>query len=248
MIKMKRNIKYLAGITFLLIGMSIYAQPPSALEAFTKIENYYKTVKKFNFQIEYKMFRGYSGNEVTESYKGSIYRYGDISQIKILGSEILQFPEAQLTINSENKTIRYNKISKDVIQKSPVDVSTFLKFYKETSAKISGNILIYEMVLKNAQIPIPYNKIIIHVNKDTFEIEKQIFYFATKVPFVDESGDETLDSARMEISFKQNSFTTQKVPKLNDYVFVEGNNVRLAKAYQTYTIIDQTNLQTDEQP
>ena len=239
---MNKRIRHFAISTaFLLISTAIYAQYPSAQETLSKVETYYQTVNEYSLQVEYKMYRGYSGNEVTESYKGFMSKFGDISQTEILGSQILQFPEAQLVIDSKNKTLTYRKTSRDVAQKLPMDISTFLKFYEETATNIKGNILIYEMKLKNSQIPLPYNRLLIHVNKDTYEIEKQVLFFATKVPFVDESGKETLDSARMEITLKNNSIK-QRVPRLNDFVVVEDRKPHLTKAYQAYTIIDQTNL------
>lgn len=241
---MDRRIKHTLSIIILLCSyLSTYAQMPSASETLAKVETYYKSLNEFDFEVEYKMYKGYTGNHITESYKGSMCKKEDVSQINILGSEIIQFPDTQLIIDNENKTLIYKKISEDVMQKTPMDVSAFLKFYKETNTQISGNVLIHEMEIKNVQIPIPYNKIIVHVNKDTYKIEKQVLYLATKVPFVDENGKETPDLGRMEINFEQNSKSLKKTPKLNDYVFLDSNNkVHLAQAYNRYTIINQTNL------
>ncbi|MEP1490173.1 MAG: hypothetical protein ABJK28_17270 [Algibacter sp.] len=241
---MNLKVKKGLSIIILLCGyLSLYAQKPTASQTLTKIESYYKSLSEFNFEVEYKMYKGYEGNHITESYKGTMYKNGDVSQIKILGSEIIQFSDTQLTITNDNKTLIYNKISEDVIHKSPMDVSSFLKFYKETNTEIKGNVLIHEMVIKNAQIPMPYNKIKVYVNKETSEIERQVLYLATKVPFVDENGKEAPDVGRMEISFKKNPKSVSKVPELNDYVILDSqNNVRLAKAFTAYTIINQTNL------
>lgn len=239
---MERKLKHQLSIIILLCGyLSVYAQKPVAYETLKKVETYYKSLKTYDFQMKYTMYKGYTGNHITESYDGTMNKNNDISQIKILGSEIIQFPDVHIILNKENKTLLYNKISNQVTQKSPVDVSSFLNFYKETATEIKDGIIMHEMVLKNTQVPIPYNKIVLYVNENTFQIEKQMLYLATKVPFIDENGKETPDVGRMEISFTQNS-SNHKTPKLNDYVIINSDKVSLTKAYQDYTIIDQTNL------
>ena len=188
------------------------------------------------------MYKGYTGTYPTESYKSKIHKKDEITKIDVMGSEIIQFPEVQLIINKENKTINYNKISDNALQQSPMNVSSFLKFYKEVSSEVSGNTIIHELVVKNKQLPIPYNKIILHINKDNYSIKKQVLYLSTKVPFVDENGINTEDVGRMVITFKTSS-TIVKTPKLQDYVILESNKKpRLAKAYTTYNIIDQSNI------
>ncbi|WP_308993697.1 hypothetical protein QLS71_007975 [Mariniflexile litorale] len=218
------------------------AQQPNAAQTLAKVEAYYKTAKTFNLDVEYAMYKGYTGTYLTESYKGSMHKNGDVTQLKVLGSEILQFPKVQLTIIDENKTVVFSPITNKNLQKSPVDISVFLKFYKEVSTQVSGNTIIHELVVKNIQLPVPYNKIILHVNKTDFSIQKQVLYLSTKMPFVDEEGKDTEDVGRMVITFKTNPMSI-KTPQLQNYVVLEPNKKPcLAKAYAAYTIIDQSNI------
>ncbi|MDO5981449.1 hypothetical protein [Flavivirga spongiicola] len=241
---MSRKMNYYLSLVLLFLGsLEIQAQQPTAAESLAKVETYYKTAKTFNLQVKYNMYKGHTGNHLTESYEGTMTKNGAVSQIKILGSEIIQFPNAQLTINKANKTLVYNEISGKGLKKSPLDVSTFLNYYKETSTKVSGNMLVHEMVLKNNQMPIPYNKIVIYINKANHQLVKQELYLSTKVPFVDDNGKDTEDVARMEISFKHNKKTMAKAPRLKDYVLLEPNKkVRPTQAYAAYTITAPTNL------
>ncbi|NMH85960.1 hypothetical protein [Flavivirga algicola] len=241
---MCRKVKHYLQVTFLLLcSISIQAQLPAAAESLAKTEAYYKMAKTLSLQVTYSMYKGHTGNHLTESYKGTMHRNENVSRIRILGSEILQFPKVQLTINKDNKTLVYNKISDQGLKKSPLDISIFLKYYKETSTRVRENMLIHEMVLKNNKMPIPYNKIVIYINRTNHQLIKQELYLSTKVPFVDENGKSTHDVARMEISFKHDEKIMNRVPKLNDYVLLESNKkVRLANAYAAYTIIDPTNL------
>lgn len=220
----------------------VHAQQLTAIATLKKVEAHYKTTKTFSLDVEYAMYKGYTGTHLTEAYKGSIVKNGDITQFKILGSETLQFPKMQLVINEENKTVAYNLMSNKTLQQSPLDMASFLKFYKEVSTDISGNTIVVVLAVKNNQVPVPYNKIMVHINKNDYSIQKQVLYLSTKVPFVMEDGKETEDVGRMVITFKTNPIPP-KVPQLQDYVILEPHKKpRLAKAYANYTIIDQSNI------
>ena len=242
---MQRKIKYPLLTLILFLGSITlnYAQEITAKETFNKIESYYKTIDILDIEMEYKMFRGYTGTNLTESYKGTMYKNEGVSKIDILGSEIIDLPEAKLIINKEAKTVTYHKKYNKETQSSPVDISMFLKFYKEASTKVKGNTIVHEMVLKKGiQIPVPYSKIVVYVDKNSYQMQKQELYLSTKVPFIDKNGKEAPDLARMEIKFKTNPNPSKKVPKLKDYVQIDANKkVRLSQNYAAYKIIDQTN-------
>lgn len=234
--------KIIYSIALLSIVFTVNAQQPKPLETLKKVEAYYKALKTLHLDVEYAMYKGHTGTQLTEAYNGNIYKHDDVTKLKILNSEILQFPEAQLIINKENKTINYNASSQETKQQSPLDMSAFLNFYKEVSTNISGNTIIHEMSLKSKQLPIPYGKVIIHVNKNDYSLEKQVLYLSTKVPFVGKDGISTEDVGRMVISFRVNS-AYAKTPKLQDYVILESNKKpRLAKTFASYTIVNQSNI------
>lgn len=229
-------------ILLLILTVTVKAQQQSVNETLKKVEKYYKNIKTFNLDLEYAMYKGYDGNKLTESYKGNIYKNDNITRLKILGSEILQFPKAQLTIIEENKTIIYKPINDNKLNNSPLDISSFLKYYNEVSSDVNNNTIIHELVLKNNQLPVPYNKILLHINKEDYSIKKQVLYLSTKVPFVDENGENSEDVGRMVITFKT-SLSPIKTPKLQDYLVLESNKkIRLVKAYSSYSIIDQTSI------
>lgn len=241
-LKFDYRIKIVISVFFLGHASST-AQELSAVETLKKVETYYKNVAILDIEMEYKMFRGVTGNNITESYKGTMYKYGDISKVDILGSEIVQLPEAKIIVNNDNKTVMYSKAKSGTITGSPVDMSSFLKFYKGTSTRLQGNTIILEMTQTNVHIPLPYNKIILYIDKTTYQIKRQELYLSTKVPFVDENGKGVPDSARMEISFKPNPKPVNKVPQLKDYVLIGSNNtIKLSNNYANYTILDQTAL------
>ena len=231
-------------MVFLMLSTISNAQMPKAAETLTKVETYYKANSVLDLEVTYTMYKGHIGNNRTESYKGSIYKKGDTHRVKILDSEVLQFQETQLTIDNQNKTISYHTISeKDIQKKSPLNMSAFLKYYKETSSKVKGTTIIHELTLENKQLPMPYNKIEIHINKHDYSLTKQVLYLSKKIPFVGDNGKYTDDVGRMEIAFKKNPNPLVKVPSLQDYIILElDKKPRVSQAYARYNIIDQTNL------
>jgi len=241
-----RKYKYILSIVFISMGFcASFSQQDSASDVLKKVSSYYQTLDAYSLDIEYAMYKGYTGKNLTESYNASIYKNEGVTQLKVLGSTILQFSKAQLTINDANKTLIYNEISNKELNQSPLDISAFLNFYKEVSNTISKNVLTLEMVLQSSTIPIPYSKVILHVDKNTYALKKQELFLSTKVPFVDKEGKSTEDVGRLEITFqsKTNDINQIQVPKLEDYIVLKPNKqVRLTQAYAAYTIIDQTNL------
>jgi len=245
-IKMKKKLIVFTVTLFFVLSHNVVVfaqQLPSAESTLNKVSKYYNALKEFDVEIEYEMYKGYSGSEVTESYKGTIYRGNDVTHIKILSSEIIQFKEEQLIIDKDYKTITYSEPNGNIMNSSPTNMTVFLQYYKESKTLVTDTNIVHEMVLKNPQLPTAYNRIIIYVNKSTHKIEKQVLYFSNKLPFVDDDGKENLDSARMEINFKDNPKPNGNIPKLEDYLVVTSNNkLELTGSYKSYKLINKTNL------
>lgn len=225
-------------ILFFLLLCSVFSYGQQ-VEVLEKINDYYSTNKHYNIEVSYKMYRGYTGENITESYTGNLYKDGNITSMEALNAEIWIFPNAQLTIDTANKSIYYTKTAIGAIQNSPIDTKTFSRFYKEKASETKGNTLRYEMVLKNIQIPSPYSKIVLWVNATTYELEAQELFFANKLPFVDEAGNRVNDYGRLKILF-QSSKNAKQTLKLSDIITIKNNTVQLASRFNSFTLIDQT--------
>jgi hypothetical protein len=203
------------------------------------INKYYSSLESFNIAVNYTMYRGYTGNDATESYAGSIYKDGEISGMKVLKSKAWVFPNAQLSIDTANKKLYYTKTKRGGIKNSPIDTKTFSTYYKESNTEVKGDVLRYEMVLKDNRIPSPYRKIVLYINTKTYQLEKQAFFFANKMPFVDKEGNHINDFGRLEIAFETNK-KSEATPKLSDFLVIKNNTIQLASSFKSYTLIDQT--------
>lgn len=205
-----------------------------------KVNNYYKTASTYNTQTTYTMYRGYTGNTVTESYKGTMYKKGDVKGVTALGAEVITFANAQITVNDTNKTLVYIKTATNSMKKNVIDVVNLSKFYDQTAMKEKGAILIFELSLKKKALNVPYNKLIFHVNKTDFSLVKQEYFFTSKLPFTNEKGEREHDLGRMEIRYNANSKPLKNM-RIEDYLVIHPNNkVSLSKTYKNYQFINQT--------
>jgi len=205
------------------------------------VNNYYKTAKSYNVKTTYTMYRGYTGNAITESYKGTMYKKDGVKVVTALGAEVITFANAQITVNDTNKTLVYIKTTTNSIKKNVIDVVNLSKFYDQTAIKEEGHILIYELSLKKKALNIPYNKLIFHVNKNDFSLIKQEYFFTSKLPFTNEKGERVHDLARMEIRYDSNTKPLRKNIKIEDYLVINSDNkVSLSKAYKNYQLTNQT--------
>ncbi|GGD07529.1 hypothetical protein [Hyunsoonleella pacifica] len=231
-------------LIFLHVSFTGNSQIPKAEETLKKVKSFYDNTATLNLEVTYSMYRGYTGNTITESYKGKIYKDKNVNVVKILNSEVIQFQDAHIVIDNTNKTISYNAISNKELQtKNPIEISHFLNYYKETNTKEIGTTIVYQLELINKQLPLPYHKVEIHINKNSFTLEKQIFYLSKKMPFLNKNSTYTDDVGRMEIKFQQKEETKIPLPQFEDYIaFGTDKKPRLTEAYSVYTLVDQTNL------
>jgi len=205
-----------------------------------KVNKYYKTVKSYNITSTYSMYRGYSGNTVTESYDSKMYKTKAVIGVTALGAEVLTFSNAKITVNDKDKTIVYAKIKSENFRNNLIDVEKLSQFYNQTAFKEDGNTIIYEISLKEKASNVPYNKIVFHVNKDDFSLAKQEFFFASKLPFTSKEGLREHDLGRMVITYTASKDEPKNI-KIEDYVVSNSNdNISLSKAYDGYKLINQT--------
>ncbi|QXP58413.1 hypothetical protein [Olleya sp. HaHaR_3_96] len=226
---------------FLFIGLVKLSQAQDFSEVFQKVNNYYKTTNYYNIETTYTMYRGYTGKIITESYKGHMYKKKEVTGVTILGSEIITFPEGQITITDKSKSIIYINREKIALKNSIIDTHKLTKFYKQIAFKEDDNIAQYQFLLKNEVKNLPYNKLVFYINKSDNSILKQELFFTSKLPFTNKKGEREYDFGRMVIVYKVSNKLHKNSIKIEDYLIIDSNNkVSLTKAYKDYQLINQT--------
>ncbi len=233
-------IRFVIMTILLILGIKTSkAQTKEAIVALEKLQESYTKETNYDLEMTYTMYRGFAGNEITEQYAGTLYKKGDVFQMKAMNMEALQFPEGQLRIDHKSKTIYYSSLADKI--DNPADISQILQFYKPVSLKTKEGVNIIEMDLKNRQIPLPFQKVILHVHGEKNTLLKQELFFAKKMPFATDSGEQEYDSARMEIEFLEaHSKGVDNRKGFFHYIIQKGTIMTLSNTYKEYTLINQT--------
>lgn len=216
--------------------VSIAQQVTSILD---QVNTYYETNQNYNLEATYTMFRGYTGQNITEQYTGLLYKDSTLTRMQVLNSEVLLFSEALITVDRSNTTIYYSDNVIDMIPGNPIQVTAITQLYKEDKVSTIDNTIRYEMIPKTSLIPNPYNKIVLVIDSKTYQLKKQEFYFANKLPFVEKQNKHISDFGRMEITYKERLQIPEKL-KLSDILTIKDNNIQLASSYKAFKLVDRT--------
>ncbi|PKV51937.1 hypothetical protein ATE84_4037 [Aquimarina sp. MAR_2010_214] len=237
---MKNIYKYIAILLCCIGGIQQgNAQNTDVKDLFDKVTQSYNDKKQYQIDVTYNMHRGLTGNTVTESYEGKIVKNNDFSLIKIMDSEILQFTEGQLNINHAAKTAIYMN-SKSSPSNQLLNINSFLEYYDKTIVTEKNGVLICEMVSTKPNIQNQYGKVILHINKENYWIEKQELFFSKLIPFVDNNTTRKMDYGRLVIYLKYRGLENSTAPVLKDYINVlSKQKITLAEQFHGYHLTHQ---------
>lgn len=237
---MKKIYKYIAILLCCIGGIQQgNAQNANVENLFKKVTQSYMNKKQYEIDVTYNMHRGLTGNTITESYQGKMVKNNDFSQIIVLNSEILQFPEGQLNIDHTAKTATYVGSKRSSSKNQLLDINSFLDFYDKAKVTEKNGVLVCEMVFAKPDIQNQYGKVILYINKEKYLIEKQELFFSTLIPFV-EGNTKKMDYGRLVVHLKHRELKSSATPVLKDYINVlSKQNITLAEQYRGYHLTNQ---------
>jgi len=237
---MRKRYNITIGLVFAMLS-GLYAQidTKSVLQDVTRN---YEDTPAYEIEATYTMYRGLTGNNSTETYKGLLVKNGDINSFRILDSEVIQSSMHKINLNHKSKTISYTKQEQTGLANSPIAINQFLDFFEQSKITEKDGELICELVSKKGNQQIPYGKIILYVDKATSLLKKQVFFFATAIPF-QEGEKTTMDYGRLVIDFAHKGATVKtKALDIDTYVQIKKDgNIKIAENFKTYIVINQEN-------
>lgn len=240
---MNKRLKYIFSFVLVIVMItSVSAQKMQVKDVLKKVTAFYTNADQYQIDITYKMHRGLSGNNITESYKGSMIKKGSYTKMEALGSQVFQFSKTHLVVDHNQKVIAYNKLNTNGLSNSPLDVSDFLKYYDESQIIDEGNMLVCEMVSTRKNFQLPYGKVVLYINKDNYSVAKQELYFSNLIPFKNkENNTQEQDYGRLVILLNHHFDNEIAIAELKDYIIIGSNNrPLLQKKYAAYKLLDQT--------
>lgn len=241
---MKLRIQYIVIFSISCFAFSMATAQNMEIEnVLSKVTKQYEDQEQFQIDVTYAMHRGFTGNKITESYKGKVLKKGNYSYFEVLGSKIIQFPDAQLIFDQRKKTITYAKKTNTGLNNSPLNITRFLTMYDKTKITAQENTLICEMVSTAKNVQLSYGKVVLYVDKSNFRIKKQELFFSNVVPFTNtEKKSREMDYARLIITMDHKTVALKKTPQISDY-FIRNTSgkMRLLPQYNEYQLINQSN-------
>lgn len=229
-------------LTFLLsfsIPLVLEAQR-DAHSLIKEVADAYQTLSAYDIKTTYRMFRGFSGDHLTESYTGQVLKKGDFVKFSLLGSEIVQDDRTQLVIDHESRQVIYSELVEKGISNSPLNVSHYLKLFDKSSVYEKEGQIVCELATSMPSDQMPYGKVVFFVEKETYRMTRQVIYFSQMIPFVEENTSQrVMDTGRMEITFDYQNPSGSFASISDVLIFSEKNTPKLVNQYSTYQLINQ---------
>ncbi|NHF58985.1 hypothetical protein FK220_006520 [Flavobacteriaceae bacterium TP-CH-4] len=234
--------KWFITVIILCWSVSSQAQNQEVKNVLDKVTQYYLADNEYRVEMTFTMYRGFTGNKSTERYKGTLEKKNGYSKNSILDTEVYQFPNAKLIVNSSENTITYNKAEPGAVE-APIDLSSYLEFYQKSQLLEEGNEYVCEFVTqRNNFEQMPYGKVLIYVDKNDYRVTRQVLYFSNLIPFNDENGQPTIqDYGRLVIELAHDMEKEIEQRKLADFIVkTPEGNLALQPNYADFQLIDQT--------
>lgn len=209
-------------------------------ELFSKTENYYKNTEAYSLEVLYQFFEDGKHLEATETMSGAISKKGDNYYSKIGPTETIFLEDSYLKINHDEKAVLYSK-TQDKKGATPVEVTSMLGFFEEIQIMEKNGNYVCDLSFKKIDI-MPYKKMVIVIDADTYAIKKQELYMHAGKSYPGmTAGNQKTVAGKMVITF---SAMTKKEGvsshfKKSNYL-IEGNELTLSNNLASYKLYDTT--------
>ncbi|WP_136438019.1 hypothetical protein [Tenacibaculum maritimum] len=235
---MKKN-KYCLIIIICFWGNMINAQNTvqSILEAYTKAlqEN-----KSYKVAVMYKIYKGHLSTIPEEVKTGVFYKDKKKSYTKIEEVEIINTPKIHVKINHGEKAILVAD-GIDSPKEARIDLKELLKYFE---AKIVEEKMKYWKLIfipKGKITQVPFSKLNVYLEKGSYNILKQEFYYYTTMNFSSSLKSSDLAKVKLETSFKNYKEITKKelsdIFEISKYISMNHKKIKPSLRYKNYEIV-----------
>lgn len=179
-------------------------------EVFQKGLDQMKDKQAYEVNTAYKLYRGIDGTKVFEEYSGILSKKGTSTYQRLGGMELLNTDSYLVKLNHDDKEILVGKNANTVsTEMSTMDISLILQYFEKGTIQDRGNSYELEFNGKPGN-ELKIGKLLIHLNKKTNLISKQVVFFSYVTDFSAYDPNtlkKDFDLTRLEISysnFKEN--------------------------------------------
>ncbi|MFT7900106.1 MULTISPECIES: hypothetical protein [Flavobacteriaceae] len=208
-----QRVNNFKGITVLLFLISF-----STVVAQSKVKvilnSYKKTVEKdkeYQVNLTYKIYKGYSETLPYEVQEGVFYKKMNNSYTSLSNVEIINTENTYLKINHNEKAILIaNGVKKP--QELHLNLDELFKYLEAEIIKENPKFWTIKFTPRGEITQLPFSKLIIELNKKTFRVKRQLFYYLNKMNFSENLRETDEANVKLEVLFK--NYKTSHFKKL----------------------------------
>ncbi len=223
-------VLYIFILVFPALGFTL-----SGKDYLEKINRNYANLKAFELQMSYQLYKGYSGNEVLQTYSGNYIKNEVKAYRKIKSTEFIHFNKITLQVNHDEKlVILDNRLDAEFME---IDLKSALKQCQDIKLLKKEKGVLVTLVLKN-ETDIPYSKVSLLVD-NSYWIKEMTFYYAAQMNFGTYQNKD-MAYPKLRIQYEQFKKGTKKLDDLeiSNFIDLGASKPALVGDYATYKLID----------
>jgi len=199
--------KYIIALS-LLWPLTMFGQSDTSkvITILNQVQEVYEAQNAYAIDAIYTLYQGAESTIVDET-------------------EYLYLDDVYLKANHDQKRFQYGDIQEQQNVNKGITISNYLHFFKTHTLKETSDTYICTLTT-TAITPLPFGKIVMHIDKETLQVKKQVLYYLGNGVFKDISGNEFLGTPRLEITFspiETNTLPYNEKLLLSSYVKIENN-------------------------
>lgn len=190
--------------------------------------------------IVYKIYKGHSSSIAEEIKRGFFCKDGDKLYTKIGDVEIINLPDIHLKINHTEQAIL---VANGMVAPTNVNfnLEEFSKYLTtELIGSTSKNLTLIFTPNENIT-QVPFEKLIVTLDKRSYQLKKQVFYYRTKMNFSNNLKGDDVKKVKLEVIFSNYRNLNKNDLKVFDtkkYILTQNNKVLPSNVYKGYDIVN----------
>jgi hypothetical protein len=210
-----------------------------------KTESFYKDADSYALKVVYEFFEKENASVALETIQGAIQKKGTNYYSKIGPAELIYLDDVFLKINHDEKAVLYSKLPDNSDNKTkivtPVEITSLLGYFDCIQVMEENKTFICDLSFKKIDM-LPYNKMVLVIDKNTYAIKKQELYMIAgkTYPGMAASTQKTL-AGKMVITFTtlNKGSVAPTLFKKSNYI-IEGRAVSLSNKLASYKLYNTT--------
>ncbi|MEP0266067.1 hypothetical protein [Dokdonia sp.] len=214
-------------IVLSLWPLAIFGQSDisKVIDILNQSQEVYEAQNAYAMDATYTLYQGAESDVIDEAYDALLIKQEDTYYSRIHHTEHVYFAKAYLKANHDQKRFQYGAIKEQQSAEKGITINNYLNFFKEHKLTETANTYICTLT-STAITPLPFGKVVMHIDKKTLQIKKQVLYYLGNGVFKDDSGNQFLGTPRLEITFSpiQTDISTyEEKLLLSSYVQIKKN-------------------------